>query len=296
MRRYNSKKDIIGEVNVMTKVKIVTDSTVDIDQSIIEELNIEIVPLSITIDGESYIDRFGIKPDEFMDKMKHSTELPKSSQPAVGTFVDVYNRLGEDGSKILSIHMTGGMSGTVGSAESAAGISDSDVTVVDSRFISFALSFQVVAAAKMAKEGKDLQGILNKLDEVRSNSDLFIMVDTLDNLVKGGRIGRGKALIGSLLNIKPIASLADGVYTPVTKVRSHSQVIKFFTKQFKEDIAGKVVKGVGIAHAGSLKQAQALKEALYEASGFEDIQIAYTTPVISTHTGPGALALMYYAE
>ncbi|WP_010193824.1 DegV family protein [Bacillus sp. m3-13] len=280
----------------MTNVKIVTDSTVDIDQSIIEELNIEIVPLSITIDGESYIDRFGIKPDEFMDKMKHSTELPKSSQPAVGTFVDVYNRLGEDGSKILSIHMTGGMSGTVGSAESAASISDSDVTVIDSRFISFALSFQVVAAAKMAKEGKDLQEILNKLNDVRSNTDLFIMVDTLDNLVKGGRIGRGKALIGSLLNIKPIASLADGVYTPVTKVRSQSQVIKFFTKQFKEDIAGKVVKGVGIAHAGSLKQAQVLKDALYEASGFEDIQIAYTTPVISTHTGPGAMALMYYAE
>lgn len=280
----------------MTNVKIVTDSTVDIDQSIIEELNIEIVPLSITIDGESYIDRFGIKPDEFMDKMKHSTELPKSSQPAVGTFVDVYNRLGEDGSKILSIHMTGGMSGTVGSAESAASISDSDVTVVDSRFISFALSFQVVAAAKMAKQGKDMQEIINNLNDIRTNTDLFIMVDTLDNLVKGGRIGRGKALIGSLLNIKPIASLADGVYTPVTKVRSHSQVIKFFTKQFKEDIAGKVVKGVGIAHAGSLKQAQALKDALYEASGFEDIQIAYTTPVISTHTGPGAIALMYYAE
>lgn len=279
-----------------TNVKIVTDSTVDIDQSIIEELNIEIVPLSITIDGESYIDRFGIKPDEFMDKMKHSTELPKSSQPAVGTFVDVYNRLGEDGSKILSIHMTGGMSGTVGSAESAAGISDSDVTVIDSRFISFALSFQVVAAAKLAKQGKGLEEIVKKLSEIRSNTDLFIMVDTLDNLVKGGRIGRGKALIGSLLNIKPIASLADGVYTPVTKVRSQSQVIKFFTKQFKEDIAGKVVKGVGIAHAGSLKQAQALKDALYEASGFEDIQIAYTTPVISTHTGPGAMALMYYAE
>ncbi|MEA3319146.1 MAG: DegV family protein [Bacillota bacterium] len=280
----------------MTNVKIVTDSTVDIDQSLIEELNIEIVPLSITIDGESYIDRFGIKPDEFMDKMKHSTELPKSSQPAVGSFVDVYNRLGEDGSKILSIHMTGGMSGTVGSAESAANISESDVTVVDSRFISFALSFQVVAAAKMANEGKELQEIINKLNDIRSNTDLYIMVDTLDNLVKGGRIGRGKALIGSLLNIKPIASLADGVYTPVTKARSHSQVIKYYTKQFKEDIAGKMVKGVGIAHAGSLKQAQALKDALYEVSGFEDIQIAYTTPVISTHTGPGALALMYYAE
>lgn len=280
----------------MTNVKIVTDSTVDIDQSIIDELDIKIVPLSITIDGKSYIDRFGIKPDEFMDKMRDSKELPKSSQPAVGTFVETYDELGRDGSRILSIHMTGGMSGTVTSAESASNISEADVTVVDSRFISFALSFQVVEAAKMAKEGKSIEEILNRLDAVRANTDLFIMVDTLDNLVKGGRIGRGKALIGSLLSIKPIASLADGVYTPVNKVRSHSQVIKFYTKQFKEDIAGKTVKRVGIAHAGCLKLAETLKASLQEASGFQDVEIAFTTPVISTHTGPGALALMYFAE
>ncbi|MCA1321134.1 DegV family protein [Bacillus tianshenii] len=280
----------------MKNVKIVTDSTVDIDQSIIDELGIKIVPLSITIDGKSYIDRFGIKPDEFMNKMKESKELPKSSQPAVGTFVETYDELGKDGSRILSIHMTGGMSGTVTSAESASNITEADVTVVDSRFISFALSFQVVEAARMAKEGKTIEEIMQRLDEVRANTDLFIMVDTLDNLVKGGRIGRGKALIGSLLSIKPIASLADGVYTPVNKVRSHSQVIKFYTKQFKEDIAGKTVKRVGIAHAGCLKLAETLKASLQEVSGFQDVEIAFTTPVISTHTGPGALALMYFAE
>lgn len=280
----------------MTNVKIVTDSTVDIDQSIIDELDIKIVPLSITIDGKSYIDRFGIKPDEFLYKMKDSKELPKSSQPAVGTFVETYDEIGKDGSRILSIHMTGGMSGTVTSAESASNISEADVTVVDSRYISFALSFQVVEAAKMAKEGKSVEEILKRLDVVRANTDLFIMVDTLDNLVKGGRIGRGKALIGSLLSIKPIASLADGVYTPVNKVRSHSQVIKFYTKQFKDDIAGKTVKRVGIAHAGCLKLAETLKASLQEASGFQDVEIAFTTPVISTHTGPGALALMYFAE
>jgi DegV family protein with EDD domain len=280
----------------MTNVKIVTDSTVDIDQSIIDELDIKIVPLSITIDEKSYIDRFGIKPDEFLNKMKESKELPKSSQPAVGTFVETYDELGKDGSRILSIHMTGGMSGTVQSAESASNISDADVTVVDSRFISFALSFQVMEAAKMAKEGKNVEEILKRLDTVRANTDLFIMVDTLDNLVKGGRIGRGKALIGSLLSIKPIASLADGVYTPVNKVRSHSQVIKFYTKQFKEDIAGKTVKRVGIAHAGCVKLAETLKASMQEVSGFQDVEIAFTTPVISTHTGPGALALMYFAE
>jgi DegV family protein with EDD domain len=280
----------------MTNVKIVTDSTVDIDQPIIDELDIKIVPLSITIDGKSYIDRFGIKPDEFLNRMNESKELPKSSQPAVGTFVETYDELGKDGSRVLSIHMTGGMSGTVTSAESASNISEADVTVVDSRFISFALSFQVVEAAKMAKEGKTVEEILKRLDTVRANTDLFIMVDTLDNLVKGGRIGRGKALIGSLLSIKPIASLADGVYTPVNKVRSHSQVIKFYTKQFKEDIAGKTVKRVGIAHAGCLKLAETLKASLQEVSGFQDVEIAFTTPVISTHTGPGALALMYFVE
>ncbi|WP_223701935.1 DegV family protein [Sutcliffiella deserti] len=280
----------------MTNVKIVTDSTLDIDQSIIDELDIKIVPLSILIDGNSYIDRFGIKPDEFMGKMKTSKELPKSSQPSVGTFVETYNELGKNGSKILSIHMTGGMSGTVSSAESAAQISEADVTVIDSRFISFALSFQVVEAAKMAKNGKSVEEILDRIESIRDNTDLYIMVDTLENLVKGGRIGRGKALLGSMLNIKPIASLADGVYTPVNKVRSHSQVIKFFTKQFKEDVAGKTVKSVGIAHAGCLKLAETLKDSLKEVSGFEDTQISFTTPVISTHTGPGALALMYFAE
>ncbi|MDX5475242.1 MAG: DegV family protein [Bacillaceae bacterium] len=280
----------------MTKVKIVTDSTVDIDRALLDELNVEVVPLSITIDGTSYLDRVDISATEFMKKMSESKDLPKSSQPAVGDFVEVYNRLGADGSRIISIHMTGGMSGTVGSAESAAKISESDVTVVDSRFISFALSFQVMEAAKMAKEGKLVEEIIARLDVIRENTELFIVVDTLDNLVKGGRIGRGKALIGSLLNIKPIASLEDGVYTPVTKVRSHSQLVKFLTKRFAEDTAGKTIKAVGISQASAIKLATTLKESLIEVSGHQDVGIAETTPVIATHTGPGAIALMYYSE
>ncbi|WP_096154372.1 MULTISPECIES: DegV family protein [Bacillus] len=280
----------------MTVVKIVTDSTIDIDRSILDDLNVEVVPLSITIDGTSYLDRVDISASEFMKKMSESKDLPKSSQPAVGDFVEVYNRLGADGSKVISIHMTGGMSGTVGSAESAAKISESDVTVIDSRFISFALSFQVVEAAKMAKEGKTVEEIVARLDVIRSNTELFIVVDTLDNLVKGGRIGRGKALIGSLLNIKPIASLEDGVYTPVTKVRSHSQLVKFLTKRFAEDTSGKVIKAVGIAQADAAKLANTLKDSLTNVSGFNEIGIVDTTPVIATHTGPGAIALMYYSE
>ncbi|WP_216830936.1 DegV family protein [Alkalihalobacterium elongatum] len=280
----------------MTKIKIVTDSTVDFYEQL-EGLDVEVVPLSVTIDGKSYLDGVDITSEEYIEKLTQSEEIPKTSQPAVGTFVDTYNRLGEDGSEIISIHMTSGMSGTVTAAETAAGLVDVPVTVVDSRFISAALSFQVIEAAKLAKEGKSKEEILKRLDEVRANSSLFIMVDTLDYLVKGGRIGRGKALIGSLLKIKPIASLEDGVYTPVTKVRTYSQLIKYVQGQFKEDMNGKTVKSIGIAHADTESLANQIKTSFINDGVAEDkINIAFTTPIISTHTGPGAIAVMYYAE
>ncbi|MDR0139666.1 DegV family protein [Metabacillus idriensis] len=280
----------------MTKVKIVTDSTGDLSHDMIEKYDIKVVPLTIVIDNESYLDRVDIEPEEFIKKMKDADELPKSSQPPAGKFAEVYDELGADGSSIISIHMTGGMSGTVRSAESAAGMTDADVTVIDSMFISRALAFQVIEAAKMAQAGASKQEILDRIEHIRKNSQLFVTVDTLDNLVKGGRIGRGKAMIGSLLNIKPIASLADGVYTPVTKVRSHSQIVKFLAKQFAEDVKNKTVKAVGIAHADSLALATNLKNALLEMNADYPIDICYTTPVISTHTGPGAIGFMYFAE
>ncbi|USK32199.1 DegV family protein [Bacillus sp. F19] len=280
----------------MTKVKIVTDSTGDLSHDMIEKYDIKVVPLTIVIDNESYLDRVDIGPEEFIKKMKEADELPKSSQPPVGKFAQVYDELGADGSSIISIHMTGGMSGTVRSAESAAGMTDADVTVIDSMFISRALAFQVIEAAKMAQAGASKQEILERIEHIRKNSQLFVTVDTLENLVKGGRIGRGKAMIGSLLNIKPIASLADGVYTPVTKVRSHSQIVKFLVKQFAEDVKNKTVKAVGIVHADSLALATNLKNALLEMNADYPIEIYYTTPVISTHTGPGAIGFMYFAE
>ncbi|MGX1983288.1 DegV family protein [Thermolongibacillus altinsuensis] len=280
----------------MQKVKIVTDSTVDLPKEVIDQLQIHVIPLSFTIDGETYLDGVDITPEQFMKKMREAEELPKSSQPSTGQFLEVYDRLGSEGCEIVSIHMTGGMSGTVRSAESAAAMTNANVTVVDSRFISIALGFQVVEAAKMAQQGKTVQEIIQHLDQIRANTNLFVTVDTLENLVKGGRIGRGKALIGSLLNIKPIASLADGVYTPVAKVRSHSQMVKYLTNQFIQDTKGKKIKRVGIAHADALNLAERLKQAIFEATGFSETEIMYTTPIISTHTGPGALGFMYYVE
>lgn len=280
----------------MSKIKVVTDSTLDISQDMAKHLGIIVVPLSVTINGETYLDRVDIEPDEFIQKMTKSSELPKSSQPAVGSFLEVYDQLGKEGYEVLSIHMTGKMSGTVRSAESAAQMTETKVTVIDSMFISKALAFQVKEAAKMANQGIGMEEILHRLETIRENSKLYIMVDTLENLVKGGRIGKGKALIGSLLNIKPIASLEGAEYTPVTKVRSHSQVVKFMAKQFLEDVEGKTIKAVGIAHAEAFELATRIKDSIYELTGFQDVEIDYTSPIVSTHTGPGAFALMYYYE
>lgn len=280
----------------MNKIKIVTDSTMDMPDEIVKSLGIVIVPLSVTIEGKTYLDRIEVNPVNFIEKMSVIAELPKSSQPAAGTFLETYDQLGAEGFEVLSIHMAGKLSGTVRSAESAAKMTKTKVTVVDSEFVSKALAFQLKEAAEMAAAGRSMGEILHRLEMIRKSTKLYVMVDTLENLVKGGRIGKGKAFIGSLLNIKPIASLEDGEYTPVTKVRSYSQVVKFFAKQFTEDMKGRTIRGVGIAHVEAQELALRIKESIVELTGFHDIEIDYTSPIVSTHTGRGALALMYYFD
>ncbi|MBT2662398.1 DegV family protein [Bacillus sp. ISL-45] len=280
----------------MTKIKIVTDSTCDLNDELIKKWGIIVVPLSISINGENYLDRVDISPKEFMEKLKASPDLPKSSQPPAGEFLKVYDELAADGFEIISIHMTGGMSGTVRSAESAAQMTSAKVNVVDSRFISKGLAFQVLEAAQMAAAGKTADEIVARLDEIRKQTRLFVVVDTLENLVKGGRIGKGRAMIGSLLNIKPIASLEGGEYTPVSKARSHSQVVKYLRNQFAADTEGKTIKGVGLVHAEGEGLAEKIKSAVIETSGYDDFSIEETTPIVSTHTGPGAIGFMYYFE
>jgi DegV family protein with EDD domain len=283
-------------VKLLANIRIVTDSTVDLPNEQIEKLNIHVVPLTITIDGQSYLDRTEITPTEFIKKMKQSSELPKSSQPSIGRFQEVYDQLADEGYEVISIHLSGKLSGTVRTAEQAAQLSRANVTVVDSFFISLALSFQVCEAAKMAQQGYSKDEIIQRITEIKENTSLYVVVSTLENLVKGGRIGRGRALIGSLLNIKPIACLEDGEYSPVTQVRSQSQIIRFLLNEMLKKVAGKAIKGVGIAQADAVDLAMKLKEKVVEHTGFENVQIVDTTPVISAHTGSGAIGFMFYAE
>lgn len=279
----------------MAAIRIVTDSTSDLTKDIIEKHNITVVPLNIQIKGKTYLDRVDLEPRSFLELMKKSPELPKSSQPAPGIFKEIYDELGKNGDQVLSIHMTGGMSGTVESAQAAAELADADVIVIDSRYISHALTFQVLEAVELAEQGKSMDEIVKRLEKVRQNTKLYVVLDTLDNMVKGGRIGKGRAMVGSFLKIKPIASLDDGSYTPVAKARSYKQVVQFLMDDFLKRTSGKVVKGIGIAHAGAHQMGDPLYAQLKEA-GHDNIKMDYTTPIISTHTGPGAIGFMFYTD
>lgn len=280
----------------MGRIHIVTDSTCDLTKEELMEHDIQVVPLTIQIDGKTYIDGQDVEPESFLALMKNSKELPKSSQPAPGKFKELYDQLGSNGDQIISIHMTGSMSGTFDSARQAAEMSDSDVTVFDSRYIAVGLAIQLREAIKLRDTGATVEQIIARLEEVRKNTRLFVVVDKLDNLIKGGRIGKGTGMIGSLLNIKPIATLDDGSYTPVAKARSHKQVISYLFKQFQEDVEGKTVKAVGISHADGLTTLGNPLIELIKSTGFTDVEVKFTSPIISTHTGPGAIGFIYFAE
>ncbi|MCL1699676.1 DegV family protein [Lysinibacillus sp. Bpr_S20] len=280
----------------MGRIHIVTDSTCDLTKEEVAQHGIHIVPLTIQIDDKTYIDGVDLEPQPFLGLMKNANNLPKSSQPAPGKFKELYDELGKDGDRIISIHMTGGMSGTVESARQAAQMTDSDVTVIDSRFIAIGLAIQIREAIKMRDAGATVEAIVERLEKVRENTYLYVIVDTLENLIKGGRIGKGTGFIGSLLNIKVIANLEGGAYNPVSKVRSHKQVVNYLFKQFQADTAGKTVKSVGISHAEGLTTMGGPLKELIEGTGFNDVEIAFTSPIISTHTGPGAIGFIYFAE
>lgn len=281
----------------MSQIHIVADSTCDLTDAEIEKHGIHIVPLTVQIDDKTYIDRIDLQPDTFIDLLKNAKELPKSSQPSPGVFKELYDKLGKDGSKIISIHMTGGMSGTVQSANQAAQMTDSDVTVIDSRYIAIGLAFQLREAIRLRDAGATVEEIVAGVDKVRENTRLFVALDTLENMVKGGRIGKGKAVVSSLLNIKPIGHLDIGEVTICAKPRSYKQVVKFLLSEFEKDTKGKTIKAIGISHANAMDTiAKPLIEQI-KATGYTgEVEIAFTSPIITTHTGEGALGFMYYTE
>ncbi|REE91630.1 DegV family protein with EDD domain [Paenibacillus taihuensis] len=279
----------------MALIRIVTDSTTDLPKELLQQHQVDVIPLTVMVDEKSYFDNVDITPIEFIHKMKGSKELPKTSQPSIGKFVEMYDRLGANGETIISIHMTSGMSGTYTTACTAAEMSSSNVIVVDSQMISLALGFQVLEAAVMAQQGEQAESIVKRLKHVLDNTSLYVVVESLENLVKGGRVGKAVGWLSSILSIKPIAMLEKGVYTPMKKVRTTSQTIRTLVERFEEEIKGRIVRGIGISHADNLPLAERLQQEIAKLTNVP-VFIRPATPVITTHTGAGAIGFMYFMD
>ena len=277
------------KIELMTQVKIVTDSSVTIEPEVVKELNVTIVPLSVMIDGVLYSDA-DLKEGEFLHLMQQSKNLPKTSQPPVGVFAEVFEELGKDGSQVVAIHMSHALSGTVEAARQGASLSSSDVTVIDSSFTDQAMKFQVVEAAKLAKEGKDLETILTHIEEVKNHTELYIGVSTLENLVKGGRIGRVTGLLSSLLNIRVVMQMKNHELQPIVKGRG-AKTFKKWLEELTNTLSQKSVAEIGISYAGTNEWANEMKS-LLQAYVEKPISVLETGSIIQTHTGENAWAIL----
>lgn len=280
----------------MTNVKIVTDSSCTMEKSLRDELNIHMMPLSIMVDGVVYPDDDHLPGEKFMDMMANTKALPKTSQPPIGEFVELYDRLGEDGSEVISIHMTKGLSGTVEAARQASNLSSSKVTVIDSDFTDQGLSFQVIQAAKLAQAGAGVPEILAEIERVKQNTKLYIGISTLDNLVKGGRISRTTGLLSNIFNMKVVMDFENTELIPVAKGRGVKTFNKWFDELKSELSKIPNVRQIGISHADGLELANGFKEGLQAIFKDMDIPVLHTNPVIATHTGKNAFAIMYYTD
>ena len=280
----------------MTNVKIVTDSSCTMEKSLRDELNIHMMPLSIMVDGVVYPDDDHLPGEKFMDMMANAKALPKTSQPPIGEFVELYDRLGEDGSEVISIHMTKGLSGTVEAARQASNLSSSKVTVIDSDFTDQGLSFQVIQAAKLAQAGAGVPEILAEIERVKQNTKLYIGISTLDNLVKGGRISRTTGLLSNTFNMKVVMDFENTELIPVAKGRGVKTFNKWFDELKSELSKIPNVRQIGISHADGLELANGFKEGLQAIFKDMDIPVLHTNPVIATHTGKNAFAIMYYTD
>ncbi|HEL9633382.1 TPA: DegV family protein [Streptococcus suis] len=277
----------------MMKIKIVTDSSTTIEAGLAKELGITIIPLSVMVDGVVYSDS-DLSEGEFLDLMRGAKHLPKTSQPPVGLFAETFSQLAKDGSQIIAILLSHALSGTVEAARQGATLSGADVTVLDSGFTDQAAKFQVVEAARLAQAGANKEEILAAIEEVKDKTELYIGVSTLENLVKGGRIGRVQGMLSSLLNIRVIMEMKNHQLTPIVKGRGN-KTFKKWLEEFVVSLSDKSVAEIGISYSGKADFAYDIKEQL-QAYVDKEISVLETGSIIQTHTGEDAWAVLVRYE
>ncbi|HKM39389.1 MAG TPA: DegV family protein [bacterium] len=283
----------------MTAIHLVTDSTSYLPMGLIDRHDITIVPLRVNWGLESFREGLDIQGRQFFERLRQSRELPTTSQPPVGEFASCYQKLAEQGGTIISIHISGELSGTVAAAETAKRmLPGQDIRIIDSRITCLGLGFMVEEAATMRTAGKTAAEIEARIHELVPNMTAYLMAPDLNYLHRGGRIGAAAATFGSLLQVKPLLTMknANGVITVQEKVRTQKKALARLVELTVTDCQGVDKVKATVLHADNPAVAAEVNNALRVALPEAEIVPSEFGPVIGTHVGPGAVGIIFYNQ
>jgi len=273
-------------------IKIVTDSTADLSPELIKKFGITVVPLYVCFGKDVYRDREEINEDDFYQRLLQDPTHPTTTQPTPQDFAEVYRQLSSKADGIISIHISEKLSGTCNSALQGKKLVEKEcpIEVIDSKTTSMALGLLVIAAATIAKTGKSLSQVAEDVKQVVSSIKLLVFFDTLKYLAKGGRIGKAKSLLGSILSVKPVLAIRDGEFVPVGQIRSRSKGIERLF-DFVKDTAD--IEDLAVIYSTTPDEAKSLAERISSILSLKQVRIARLGPVLGVHGGPGVLAIAF---
>jgi DegV family protein with EDD domain len=272
-------------------IRVVTDSSCDLPQSLIDALRIEIVPLTIRFGDEELVDREELSADEFWQRLEHSKLLPQTAAPSAGAFEAKFRDLAARGATgIVCINLSSHLSATMQAAQlAAAAVADRiPVQVIDSRSASMGLGNLCLTAARRAADGDSLESIVHEVVDRRDRTQLFATLDTLEFLKRGGRVGNARALLGTVLSIKPVVELRDGIVEEAGKVRTRSKALRLLASKAAEG----TVEHLSVLH-GNAPDLDELLELLEPVFPRDDIITGVVGPVIGTHAGPRVIGVTF---
>lgn len=277
-------------------MKIVTDSGFDLSPQQMQDFDLLTLPLKLTLSGVSYRSGVDIQKEEFYDLLENTNDMPITSTPSPGEFLEIYQKAAEEDPDILSIHISSGLSGTYNSAMTAAAqMEDANITLVDTRSLSIEMGWQVEAAIRAVKAGWNLEKTLALINQVRELSEVVFTLPDLSYLIHGGRISHLKGLLASILGIKPLIGVdkADGKYYDRGKARTFKSAVlaipKYITNKFSEGTPLRTQ----IGHAGNPEGAQQLHEAMDDKFQCEWLPDCSISPVLGAHTGRGLVGVAF---
>ena len=282
----------------MSKIAILTDSVTCFPPKLAEEHNIHVIPVHINFGAKSYRDGVDITPVQFYKMLRQAVDLPTTSSPSVGEYQAFYRELGREAEAIVCITYSGSLGMGYSSALAASKTLNSPrVHVIDSRTALMAEGFLALEAARAAAEGEDLAGAVRRVKELIPKVNLFVVLETLEYLHRGGRIGKAAALMGSLLQIKPILCVPTekGVVDVLGKARTKKKAMNQMLNLMAKEVGGNPVH-VAVQHAAVPEEAQRLMEEIASRFNCVELYLADFSPVVGTHTGPGAISVAFYAE